>query len=223
MSSTIEPPVDDEVIRVKAATDRLLDTPGVGDLVAAYFDPDGRFAADTFDALEPRDDCRLTVTDLLAVTFLNVTVKPRVARLILRRDARELERQLGLLCPDVPLWEADDATLKSACELFEWLDAYDEVGPVIASKVLARKRPALIPIVDRVVAEVLCLPVGRAWITLRVVLQDPHLRATIDGLRRTPDDQTTTIRLLDVAAWMRGSRSRNAKAARAALGVPELS
>ena len=91
---------------------------------------------------------------------------------------------------------------------------------MIASKLLARKRPALIPIVDSVVSEVLCLPDGRAWTTLRAVLQDTDLRAVIDGLRPGPMHRMTTIRLLDVAARMRASRNQNAKAARQHWACP---
>jgi hypothetical protein len=46
-------------------------------LVEAYFDPEGPFAADTFDSIGTNDPAAIGPDDLLAVTYLNVQFGPQ--------------------------------------------------------------------------------------------------------------------------------------------------
>ena len=192
------------------------------DLIAPYSDSTGPFAADTFDALEPRCHDRITVTDLLAATFLDMYPTPRAALSHLGSNAPELERQLRQLGPDLPLWEAADESLTAACELFDRLDAYDDVGPVITGKLLARKRPSAHS--DR----------GqrgerRAVPPCRLPPDDAAGRVAGHGptsSHRQPAAGPHPPHDNDAAAACRGrgcgpAGNRNAKAARAGLGVPE--
>lgn len=73
----------------------------------------------------------------------------------------------------------------------------------------------MIPIFDRVVDAELQPPPSRYWSTLRGVLADAHLREQVERLRPAHvDERVSTLRLLDVAVWMTGSQSTNAKRVR---------
>jgi hypothetical protein len=76
------------------------------------------------------------------------------------------------------------------------------VDSTIAGKILARKRPELIPIVDSVVAGRLACMAGAYWTTFRRVLQIPALRVSIAALK--PDQPV--LRILDTVMWMRWRR-----------------
>lgn len=198
---------------------RVLDAPGLAQLAAAYFDPTGPFAGRCLDQLGDNPPNRITRDDLLAVSLLGITWRPPAVRNILDRDANVLA---GLLEPitDTDLWLADDALLDAASTAWQRLrDA--GAGPVGAGKLLARKRPRLVPIVDQVIKRALQPPRRRVWVTLRGCLRDEALRERIERLRPAGAEDTSTLRLLDVAVWMRHSRSRNARAARTRAGTPE--
>lgn len=92
---------------------------------------------------------------------------------------------------------------------------------MIAGKLLARKRPHLVPIIDKVVLEVLCLPDGRNWRSTRAVLQGTDLQKRINELHPADVPLQPTIRLLDVAAWMRGSNGASARQVRRRLGISD--
>lgn len=83
--------------------DEALRTPRLDRLVAAYFDPEGPFAASTFDTLQPGPPNQITSADLLAVTFLDVRVRPLATRRILGPDAPMIEALLGAVRTNVPL------------------------------------------------------------------------------------------------------------------------
>lgn len=204
------------------AIDALLDTRGVDGLVADYFDPVGLFAAATFDTLERGPSNRLTSADLLAVTFLDVQVRPHAARLILEDDAESIGNLLANVDPEVDLWDAKNDHLVAALATWNQLGSYDGIGEVIAGKLLARKRPRLVPVIDRVTRDVLRLPPNRGWTSLRAAFQDPQRRQRVNDLRpSTAPDQVTTLRLLDACAWIRGSSSTHARTARAKHGIPD--
>jgi hypothetical protein len=54
--------------------------PPAHELVAAYFNPVGNFAADTFDTLGTNSPGRITIDDLLAASMLDVRVMPLAVR-----------------------------------------------------------------------------------------------------------------------------------------------
>ena len=129
-------------------------------LVNAYFNPNRGFARATFDGLDadsllthnPRD-C-FTVDDIVATSLLDVPSsffsllgQPRSAPF----ELPKVEGRWGGPCPG-SLWEADERTLAAATTLWRVLRDIDAVGRTRASKLMARKRPQLIPIVDSVIA-----------------------------------------------------------------------
>lgn len=204
--------------RVGGRIDSMLDRSGLDRLVAAYFDPEGSFAGSTFDMLEPGPANTITSADLLAVTFLDVRVRPLAVRRILGQDAAKLETLLTDLPMDAPLWEADARDLAAMRAAWDHLCSYRGIGGVMAGKLLARKRPKLVPVVDSVIVAALDAPRGDTWATLASALRDEDRRRRIETLRpSTSPEAVSTLRLLDVALWMLGSQSRNAKRARVAV------
>ena len=93
-------------------------------------------------------------------------------------------------------------------------------GSATASKLLARKRPRLCPVSNKVVIGAVGVP-GWTWEALRTFLQDPASRAEIEALRPPSAAVVSLLRILDVAIWIRHSHSRAASRIRRDSGIPE--
>ncbi len=207
-------------MRTDALRARIRDivAPPADKLLEAFFDPTKTFDAGTFATLpdNPRD--RFSASDLLALAMLDVAPKPLAVRALLKPD---FSRHLADLRDDLDLWDATDEDLAPALLLWEELHGLPQIGPTRASKLLARKRPRLIPIIDSVVKKSYGLTKhDNSWVALREALKDRQLRDQIDAIRPAGlTSSITTLRLLDVAAWMRGSLSEAADRERKALGL----
>lgn len=188
-------------------------------LLRHFFDKDGPFAGSTFDEIGENPLNVIGPADVVAVSLLDVRFEPRAVRALLERDSTQLSELLSDIPPYVDLWDADDRDLHAADALFQALDSFDGVGETKASKLLARKRPRLFPVIDSVIRR--GLPLGSSpAMALRAALTQPSRRRAIESLR--PSDissSISTIRLLDAAVWMRFSQSRNAKRARLSVGM----
>lgn len=193
------------------------------ELVAAYFDANRPFAGFTFTTLGENAPATVGLDDLLAVSLLDVRITAPAVRWFQDPVHREhVSRQLESIDPEVTLWEASEDLLERAEGLWETLvlrDGPPGIGPVTAGKLLARKRPRLIPIWDEVVDTYLRPPQGAFWRSLAESLRDSELRASIDSLRPGAGERVDvgTLRLLDVAVWMRFSGSKAAHAVRISL------
>ena len=178
-------------------------------------DTDPRFTGGWFERLagggdRPAVANRVTAEDLIAVQMLSVRVPAGVAINLLERD---LGPTLGRLLADIPtgldLADADQAHVADgspADQAWQLLRAQPGIGPVIASKLLARKRPRPLPIYDDVVRCALGWT-GGFWLTLRAALRDHDhaLHHQLIQLRDTADlpVQVSPLRTFDVAIWMR--------------------
>ena len=116
------------------------------DLVNAYFDPENRFAGATFETLEPNDHDAFSASDLLGAGLLDVPFLPRAVRTLLQTQCDAFNALLAAVPPDVDLWRASDEQLLPAYALSTQARKLDGVGPTRASKLMARKRPRLIPV-----------------------------------------------------------------------------
>lgn len=96
------------------------------------------------------------------------------------------------------------------------LDDLPGVGEVTARKLLARKRPLLIPVVDSVIVEALGCEKNRAWETLREAISD-DIQTEAETLR-PPGCRVSTLRLIDTAVWMRCSGGVKARSAQRTAG-----
>jgi Family of unknown function (DUF6308) len=193
-------PTDDAV---RAAARRLragLAVPGLSQAVAAYFcEPD--FAGMTFSDLGRNPPNEITADDLLAVSLLDITWRPRVVRLLLGSRGPELSAMLAAIPQATDLWEATDDDLRHIDVMWDALMAIDGIGTASATKLLARKRPRVCPISDHVVIKAVDVP-GRTWDVLRCLLQDPAARAEVEALRPDSAAAATLLRILDVALWV---------------------
>lgn len=205
-----------------------------GELVAAYY-RDPAFAGDLFDGFGLNDPDRFTADDIVAASLLDVRFGPAAVRALLgssgtNPDLAGANEQLSLIPTDVSLGQIGaaeyDAILgedSPAWVLWNHLRTVAGMGPTRVSKLLARKRPALMPIIDSVVIDRLALPVGAQWATLNEALRDADLRREIDDLGDMAvfagQPRPTTLRLLDVATWMNHSESDNARRVRTNLGI----
>ncbi|MFH5212252.1 DUF6308 family protein [Antrihabitans sp. NCIMB 15449] len=171
--------------------------------VGAYYD-----SWDTHKSTADDSD-RFTADDLIAVTFLSVNVKPLAARQILATHADRYTDLLAQIGPDRNLTDESDTPTPAwpAWQLDTELRKLPGIGRTIASKLMARKRPQLLPIWDTVIAAVLNAH-NHHLEPIRVALR--HNDSELDRrLRRIRDaaglpDQISVLRTLDVVTWMDG-------------------
>jgi hypothetical protein len=122
----------------------------------------------------------------------------------------------------VPLWETTTEDLGAATHLWDLLRNVDGIGRTRASKLLARKRPHTLPIVDSVISAALQLRAD-TWRPLAIALGDEHLRNDIENLRPALLSKgVSLLRLLDVATWMTCSRGTAAVQVQIEVGAPPM-
>lgn len=203
---------------------RLVDVlqPPAEQLLEDYYDPDGPFAGASFDTLGTNDPDRVGSDDLLAVSMLDIRIRPRALRRLLGPDQEQVAERLAALPTDVDLWNATQDHHGAVDDADRWLRGLDGFGPVAASKLLARKRPRLVPVVDSVVLDMLEQPRDAYTATrhgLAHWLNDPHLQQRLHDLAAQLANPALALRVLDVVLWVRGSGSRNAERIRARQGL----
>jgi hypothetical protein len=170
-----------------------------------------RFESLGLESQQPPDCDRFAAADLLAVQCLSVTVPIEIALDLLEGD---LGRQIGDLLSrvpvDVPLGTEDARLLVldggEADAAWHLLKAQDDVGWVSAGKLLARKRPHLIPVWDNVVRCAFGRPEG-AWLWLDDLLRAREgvilrLLGEVHEDAKVPAG-VSLLRVLDVVFWMR--------------------
>jgi hypothetical protein len=188
------------------------------DHLKAYFAP-GAYTGQWFetfagggDRTETRD--RVTVDDLYAVEALNVQVPFVVGKeLVEGQLGREIGTHLRKIPIDVELGAlsgdelvADGGHADQTWRLLNNRNEKTGVGWVIAGKLLARKRPKLIPVYDSIVSCQFGAP-KQVWLKLHHALakDDGELRAALAEVRATVgvDDKVSILRTLDVVLWRR--------------------
>ncbi len=201
---------------------RLLADGRTTDDLRAYFGVDrapgevpaytgGRFErlADGGDAGEVAD--HFTADDLVAVTTLGVRVPARAALGLLEGPlGTALSELLRHVPRDVDLGDPEAepalAARSAADRAWRLLEQQHDIGWVTSGKLLARKRPRLIPVYDQVVRCVLGSP-ERVWMELHRAFRasDRALPTQLERLHTDAglDSSIGLLRVLDVALWMR--------------------
>jgi hypothetical protein len=192
-----------------------LDSPGLGAAVAAYFDPAEGFAGMSFSTIGRNLPNKVTAGDLLAVSLLDIAWRPEAVRQLLGCHSERVSILLGAISSDVDLWDATAADLAAVDRLWDVLVDMPGVGTATAAKLLARKRPRLCPVTDKVVIRAAGSP-GQTWEALRLLLRDPGARAAVEALRPPEAADASLLRILDVAIWVTVSTSREAERCRLA-------
>jgi hypothetical protein len=171
---------------------------------------------DTWDSSGTRADAtsRFTADDLVAVTFLSVTVPPQAAWELLTGRPDDFNKPLAEV-PKVDLADVEPAEINEswpAWQLWNELRRLRGIGPVIASKLLARKRPQLIPIYDRFVKNTtggdpnFWVPLCQA---LRADNKALHNRLLRLHRKAGLPYEVSALRVFDVIAWMEGKRQKS--------------
>lgn len=155
----------------------------------------------------------ITPGDLVAVQMLSVRVPREVALDLLEGPlGRTVSALLADVDSDVPLGSPRAGSLLAVGEAADlaWhlLEDQAAMGWVTAGKLLARKRPKLIPVYDRVVRCALGtagLPSFWLWLNDRFSDSDGALPAALSDAcdRARMPDSVSPARVFDVILWMR--------------------
>jgi hypothetical protein len=159
-----------------------------------------------------------TSDDLIAASLLDVRFGPAAVQELLIKGSANAVLQEIPNDVNVTLWNTDLPRESPAWALWEILLHIDDVGPTRASKLMARKRPHLLPVLDSVIEVRLGLGARDQWRVLGQAL-DQRTRHAVDQLRDAAGGHApSTLRILDVATWMRFSESDRARGVRETLG-----
>lgn len=206
-----------------ALTDRLRALLSVADAttrLGCYFDVDKfegvtpTFTGSRFEHLDGGGDRAdiadvVTAADLIAVQMLSVQVPPLVALALLEGGlATELSALLRQIPADTDMANAEPALLgpgSPADRAWHLLKGQKGLGWVTTNKLLARKRPRLLPVYDHVVRCVVGHP-RSFWLSLQEALaaDGNALHEELLSLRDAAGVPATVsaLRICDVVLWM---------------------
>lgn len=201
---------------------------GIRDVVAAgdavdtllgYFQPQAQDAGNGFSGGwferfggggdQPEVADAITALDIVAVSTLGVDVPAKASIRLLEGD---LGSQMSDLLGQIPTaWTLQDVAPEQiqpespADQAWHLLRAEPDIGWVIAGKLLARKRPRLIPVYDDVVSCYLGRPKGMIWQRYQHELQHENgvLVDRLDQLHQAANlpETVSLLRVLDVLLW----------------------
>lgn len=175
--------------------------------------PNDLFSGRWFDKFAAMGDAdQFGPSDVLAVEALSVRVRPESAAKIIIADADRYNSLLQQIPAEVDLWDVDPSVIdvgSPAAELHAALDGLPGVGWVTAGKLMAAKRPRLIPILDKEVKGLLKPPRGRFWASIYEQLSVDARRRAIAEVCEVAPDGISLLRRIDVSLWMHAARSRS--------------
>ena len=192
--------------------------PDVEEALRKYFDTDARgYTGSQFESLiNDSDPFKITATDLVALTTLSVKIPERAALWILRPEGGEqISKILREIPVDTDIWDpkvknifADDGKVMQLWRLMEnanWPTARKGGGlggTTKRSKILAAKRPRLIPILDRVVVGSL-LQTDNTWRAIQDVLNVDSYRSKLEKALNhdVVPPSVSLLRRIDVVIW----------------------
>jgi hypothetical protein len=155
------------------------------------------------------DPNRFEASDVLAVAALSVEVPPEAAAAMLITDTERFNTLLRQIPREQNLWEVRrlDVNVGSpADELHGELRTLRGIDWVVAGKLLAAKRPQLLPILDNVVNDFLQPPKELFWVTLHDELFDASRRQAISEVCQVAPPHVSLLRRIDVALWRAAKR-----------------
>lgn len=214
MSSTIP-------VKFQQFRKRILDGPDDARFIKHLRDysTGGRFTGAYFQELTLEGSTtpdEVDISDLAALYLLEVKASPKAAGYFLKDEAfrekfRESmaawpDRDLADLSPDEAAGLESDKGLNPAWRLVK---AADNFGPTRTAKLLARKRPRLIPIWDSVVKKELGFTnSNHYWTAFHAALTEDD-RSLDTKLGQLADaagvsDRYSRLRVLDIVVWMEG-------------------
>lgn len=191
---------------------------GSVELVREYIDLDEedrpRFTGSQFELLDGRGDVetvanQFTPGDLTALALLGVPVGGAAALELLDDRGARWSGVLSEIDPtDDPSTSSGQAQLtdpsSAAHRLWTAVKALPTMGHTRTAKLLARKRPKLLPVYDSVV-EVAIAPDDAWWRIIAAFFSDVDRVAQLEHVRREAGAERalSPLRTLDVVLWMR--------------------
>jgi hypothetical protein len=177
-----------------------------------YFDgrDDDLFTGRWFETFAAMGDpLRFESSDVLAVETLSVAVPTESASRLLATEADRFNEVLAMIPQSEDLWKLPRSVIEPdspAAQLHTMLKKLYDVGYVTAGKLLAAKRPQLIPILDSQVERVLKPVKGRFWVTMYDQLADKSRRQNIVRACASAPEGVALLRRIDVALWMHATQ-----------------
>ena len=195
---------------------RALESYSSGRYTGSWFESAGRPSDPATGVPVDPSPSRFSIEDLLSLALLDVGLEPKTMIGLLDRNA-EIASLLGRIDPSLSLADAPDPREESegpwvpATQLWKVLRSVPQVGRTRASKLMARKRPHLIPIFDRHVAEGLGLTKhDNDWLIVQQVVRahDQRLAELLFELQAIHPGEgrsrgLSRLRILDIVIWMR--------------------
>lgn len=181
-----------------------------------------KFTGSYFESLGARSgfDDSITGADLYALSTLDIKVPVRAGISILEEESTTFNGPLKAIPKELTIGSLSESEFEQhlgaeskALELWNRLrrNGLDEdkwgVGPTTASKIMARKRPHLIPIEDSIVNQVIELGRGDSWRLWWEAFQaeGDYLEERATKLRaEIGRPELSTLRVFDVMLWMWG-------------------
>ncbi|WIY05652.1 DUF6308 family protein [Amycolatopsis mongoliensis] len=151
----------------------------------------------------------VTEADVLALNFLSITSLADVAIDTTMTHAYQIRTLLEQIPVNVPMHATAWSTYDREAPAFLLWDLIRSCGgghrPVTAAKLLARKRPQLVPVYDSRVKAVLKAPRSEWHCLWSWFHADPARATAVEELRREAGGITdiSLLRCLDVVLWMR--------------------
>lgn len=162
---------------------------------------------------------RITADDIVAVSFLSIDFPAQAAIGLLGGRAKDVTALLEDIPANIDLADVtaekreeligNDSKAQKLWELLRGTnDSRWGVGPTTASKIMARKRPRLIPIYDSVVGPLMGLEDSAGqWATwYEAVAGNSALPRRLTLIRELSgiSEQISDLRTMDVVLWMHG-------------------
>jgi hypothetical protein len=176
--------------------------------LTSYYALDYHYTGSAFDRLVATSpgEC-FTSIDMLAVSMLSVNVPPRAALWLI--DSSEASDLLAQIPNDASAFDNPELLDRdgAAWKLWKLTDDRHGIGATIASKLLATKRPKLIPIYDKHVDEALNFG-SSEWAFWQATARDDSaedLLANVETAktRAGVPPNVSALRTIDVVVWMR--------------------
>lgn len=203
------------------AIQRVSDREAIDYLSRYYLSEAGFYTGSEFERIgaEPGRENAFTAADLYSVATLAVDVPARAGIAILGEESSDFNGLLEQI-PNVAIGSLSESEFEKhlgmdskAMALWDLLrrnrpgDSRWGLGPTTTSKIMARKRPRLIPIEDSVVNRVVELGRGDSWRLWWEAFQaeGDYLEERATELRtEIGRPELSTLRVLDVMLWMWG-------------------
>jgi len=190
--------------------------------LGAYFVNEGpnTFTGSRFELLADLQHPNvITARDIVAVSSLSVEVPAPVSIWLLSDEGSVRTNHLleqvptdidiwdpaavELLVKGGPLWDLWD---ELSCASWPAATQSNHMGPTTISKLIAAKRPRLVPVWDSVITKVLGTADG-SWEAMRLALTDDALRARIESATQSAPSHVSLLRRIDAVIWYQNRNS----------------